>query len=612
MFAELFKSRAFRAGLALCMIIGLVAALIHERARLAEEDRAMARYIVGTSWEVSELLFEAQRYETALSDILAGQITVAELQLRHDILWSRLDIIRERARSSDKVLVELMEATRSMMEANDAILFSEPDLTFVDLARIRSDIRTQLLVVRRYWVENVVANQNRVSLLGENAGSETANAFQLGRDMVIIVAILALVLFAVTEFIQSSREVARERRLHEAARAASAAKSRFLANVSHEVRTPLNGILGMAQALRDTPLTRDQQDLVDTVSSSGENLLQILNAVLDLSKVEADRMELDVRPLELGALLHRLALAHGAAARRKGIAFETWFAPDAHQTFMLDGLRLQQMLNNLLSNAIKFTTEGSVSLEVSLDGDGREKTLIFRITDTGIGMSPEVVSHIFEPFAQADSSTTRAFGGTGLGLSLVRELSRLANGHVEVVSTPGAGSTFTLSLPTRLATADDAINHPDGTDAVTDPVAGAGSSPPSVSDIRGLRALVVDDSKINRRVLSRFLAVADARIVEACDGQEGLDCALDTSFDVILVDVQMPQMDGAEMTRRVRAAEVQAGSARVPIIGVTANVQREQIVAYHEAGMDHVLAKPLSRAELFDVLNALVVLRDAA
>lgn len=598
------------------MILGLVATLIHDRARLAEEDRAMARYIVGTSWEVSELLFEAQRYETALSDILAGQITVADLQLRHDILWSRLDIIRERARSGDKVLVELMEATRSMMEANDAILFSEPDLTFVDLARIRNDIRHQILEVRRYWVENVVANQNRYSLLGHNAEAKDARAHQLALDMIIIVAILALVLFALTEFIQSSREAARERRLHDAARAASAAKSRFLANVSHEVRTPLNGILGMAQALRDTPLTLDQRELVDTVSSSGENLLQILNSVLDLSKVEANRMELEVRPVDLGALLDRLALAHGAAARSKGVAFETWFAPDAHHTFMLDEMRVQQMLNNLLSNAIKFTAEGTVTLEVSVDGDGSEKILRFRISDTGIGMSPEVASHVFEPFAQADSSTTRAFGGTGLGLSLVREFSNLAGGKVEVDSTPGLGSTFTLSLPTRTA-AVCKVGGPlggacNGTGDPSDVPGGLDAPLSSIDGIRGLRALVVDDSKINRRVLSRFLSLAEARIVEACNGLEGLESALVGRFEVILVDVQMPEMDGTEMTRQIRTAEMKANLPRVPIIGVTANVLPEQVAAYREAGMDQVLAKPVRRAELFEALKRLVVVEDAA
>lgn len=638
MLRTLHRNRAVRAGLALLLILGLVVALFIDRARLAEKDRAMTRYIVGTTWALSEFLFEAQRYDTALADILAGRITVAELQLRHDILWSRLDIIHARARTGDTALVPIMNATRDMMAANDALLFSEPDLTFVDLARIRAEVQTQLLQVRAYWVENVVADQNRLNFLADSVGSDIAWDTYLGRDMTIIAAIAVLLLFAVTEFIQSTRETARERRLHAAARAASAAKSRFLANVSHEVRTPLNGILGMAQVLRDTSLTPDQAELVDTVTSSGESLLCILNEVLDLSKVEAGRMELDPHPLDLGGFLQQLALAHGAVARAKGISFETWFAPGTDQTLLLDALRVRQMLNNLLSNAIKFTAEGVVTFEASLRGDGPEKTLTFTISDTGIGMSPEQAEHVFEPFTQADSSTTRDFGGTGLGLTLVRELSALAGGNVAVDSAAGKGSCFTLTLPTRTvpqgaAAAEQprAQSNPQtpASGASVPPQASSGPSAPAwptgpsaapsagstavaASRLLGLRVLIVDDSRINRRVLRRFLAPLEADVVEACNGSEGLDHARTGGFDVALVDVQMPLMDGPQMIRRLREAEARSGLPRLPVVAVTANVQTDQIASYHEAGMDRVLPKPLRRDVLFAVLDGLVTERDAA
>lgn len=520
--------------------------------------------------------------------------------MRHDILWSRLDIVRARALADQATLAPLLSDLDLYMEANAALLYNEPDLTFLDIAQMRETLQSRLAEVRAFWVDNVVANRERLTHLPSAMVLQADDPFQRTKHAAILSAIVLLALYMVAELVLSSRDMQREKTLHAEARKGSAAKSRFIANISHEVRTPLNGLLGMAQVLRDTKLTADQRELLETISASGENLLALLNQLLDLSKIEAGRMELSPHPTDLDALLHRLTLSHRAAAQAKGLGFETWFPKDLEGTFLLDALRVQQVLNNLLSNAVKFTETGHISFEAGLEtGANGSLSLVFRVSDTGIGLDAAAQAHVFEPFAQADSSTTRRFGGTGLGLAVVREICALAGGEIRLDSTPGTGSTFTLRLPTERI--DEA--RPEDT---------AAQQAPPLAWQEGLLLLVVDDSRINRQVLRRFLAPLGARIVEAGNGVEAVQAACAQRFDAILLDVQMPVMDGVQAACKLRDHEAAHGLFAVPIIGVTANVQSHQIAEYREAGMDAVLAKPVRRVDLLARLAELLPARDAA
>ena len=556
--------RAVRALLALLVTLVLMGVLLAERARQAEQTEQMAARIVGTSWELSEFLFEAQRFDTALADILGGRIPVSDLLLRHDILWSRLDVVRARALAGQTTLAPLLREFDQYMEANSALLYHEPDLTFLDIAQMREDLQARLGQVRAFWVSKVVANQGRIDHLPLSLqGAEQAQAV---KQIIIVCAIALLAIYMVAELFLSAHDMRRERALHAEARKGSAAKSRFIANVSHEVRTPLNGLLGMAQVLRDTDLTKDQRELLDTISASGENLLALLNQLLDLSKIEAGRMELAPHPTDLDALLQRLALSHRAAAQAKGLGFETWFPKEVEGTFLLDALRVQQVVNNLLSNAIKFTESGHVGFEAGIDkGADGARSLVNRVSDTGIGLDQDALKRVFEPFTQADASTTRRFGGTGLGLAVVREICTLAGGDVGVDSTPGAGSCFTLRLPVERVAAGAPASSTPGTRVRT------------IDWREGMALLIVDDSRINRQVLRRFLEPLGARIEEAANGAEGLEIACAQRFDAILLDVQMPVLDGVHATRKLRAHEAAHGVPPVPVIGVTANAQPDRL-----------------------------------
>jgi signal transduction histidine kinase/CheY-like chemotaxis protein len=387
--------------------------------------------------------------------------------------------------------------------------------------------------------------------------------------------------------------VATQRRLdyeRAVAAASSRAKSEFLANVSHEIRTPMNALLGVAELLADTPLTTEQRRHVEIFRSSGQSLFELINDLLDLSKIEAGRLELHNAPLRLRALLEERIALLAPRAREKGLVLQLSVDSDVPAVVSGDPTRLAQTLTNLLGNAIKFTPAGSVTLAVTREAD---PMLCFAVTDTGIGIAPSKLETIFEPFTQADGSVTRAFGGTGLGLSITRSLVQLMNGTINVASTPGSGTTFSLHLPMPAA------------ELPVLPEAAAAASPPERTAHAPLAVLLAEDNEVNVYLFESMLSGASCRIDVAPNGQSAVEQWRRTPYDVIFMDVQMPGMDGHAATRAIRQLEADSGRSRVPIYALSAHAFATDAQASLAAGCDAHLTKPVSRATLLNTLSML-------
>ncbi len=370
------------------------------------------------------------------------------------------------------------------------------------------------------------------------------------------------------------------------------AKSTFLANMSHEIRTPLNGLLGMAHVLSDKKLDAETQKCVDVIVDSGDSLLTIVNDVLDLSKIEAGKMSVELVPTDIRKTLNKTHQLWEPKAREKGIELKIHIEPSLNTFVDCDGLRLRQCLSNLISNAIKFTDEGVVTVRAELEdiqddtlnGDARLK---ISVTDSGIGMTQNAISRLFQAFEQVDQSTTRKSGGTGLGLTITSEFVRLMNGSVDVKSTLGVGSTFTIDLVVKIS-ADSALT--------STPV-----SEPEITKLEPIdqefRVLLVDDNAVNRLVVRAFLAETKLEVIEATNGQEALaQLNTDTNFDLVLLDIHMPVMDGPETIRQVRSSEQPWSD--IPIITLTADAMIGDKDKYLAMGTDGYIAKPIAKDEL--------------
>ena len=377
-----------------------------------------------------------------------------------------------------------------------------------------------------------------------------------------------------------------------AAEAANEAKSAFLATISHEIRTPLNGILGMAQAMHRDELPDTQRARLDIIRQSGETLLAIVNDVLDLSKIGAGKLVLEDVEFDLAAAITSAHATFGPVAAEKGLAFDLEVEACARGVYRGDPVRVRQVLYNLISNALKFTEAGEVRVRLSRSGDD----LALEVSDTGVGIPIDRQKALFQPFVQADASTTRRYGGSGLGLSICRELAALMGGGIVVTSAPGLGSTFTvrLRLPFVRAAAD-------GERAPA-------AAPAPDTGLAALRVLAAEDNAVNQMVLRTLLEQVGVtlRIVE--NGRQAVDAWASEHWDLILMDAQMPVMDGVEAASAIRAAEAAQGRSRTPIIALTANAMAHQVAAYRDCGMDATVAKPLEVARLFaamrDVMEA--------
>jgi len=375
-----------------------------------------------------------------------------------------------------------------------------------------------------------------------------------------------------------------------AAEAANAAKSTFLATMSHEIRTPLNGVLGMAQAMAGDELSERQRDRLSVIHRSGEALLAILNDVLDLSKIEAGKLELEHMEFELAEVARGAYSAFTALANKKGLSFALDIE-GARGRYLGDPTRLRQILYNLISNALKFTEQGEIRVTAIRDGDMLELS----VRDTGVGIARENLAKLFAKFDQLDSSTTRRFGGTGLGLAICRELAVLMQGEIAVESELGLGSKFTLRVPLERVGDERPI--------ATMAEARSSAEAPDIA----LRVLAAEDNTVNQLVLKTLLHQMGVEPTVVDNGEQAVTAWEEGDWDVILMDVQMPVMDGITATGLIRNREVDAGRPRTPIIALTANAMSHQVEQYLTAGMDGHVAKPIQAAELFAALTRAAV-----
>ena len=396
---------------------------------------------------------------------------------------------------------------------------------------------------------------------------------------------------------QLDQELRRNEDLHRKAielargeQAANRAKSEFLATISHEIRTPLNGVLGMAQAMSADPLSRTQRRRLETIQNSGKSLLKIINNVLDISKIEAGRVELSPITFDLRTFTDELGELYGALSRDKGLEFklELELAPGVGGLRYGDETRLRQVFSNLLSNAVKFTSEGRIEVLVNAEAE----VLRFTVSDTGIGIAPHQSDRLFEGFVQADSSMTRKFGGSGLGLSICREIVRMMGGEIAFTSWPGQGASFSgyVVVPEASARSLETEN---------DPVVESGA----------LRVLVVDDHATNRLVFETLLRQMGMTCTAVDSAEQAIHAFEAGGWDLVLMDIHMPDMDGMTATRELRRIELERGLPRTPIIAVTASVMAHETDAYLKAGMDDIVPKPLEGRILLQVVQR-VLTRD--
>ena len=384
----------------------------------------------------------------------------------------------------------------------------------------------------------------------------------------------------------------------QAARDANLAKSSFLAAMSHEIRTPMIGVTGMLEVLSHSALDADQRRTVHVIQQSAASLLQIIGDILDFSKVEAGRLELSPSTIDLRRLLQSTVANFTGAASSKGLVLNLASDERIGAAHVADGLRLRQILSNFLSNAIKFTEAGFVEAVLESEGrDGERDNLVFRVTDTGIGVTPEQQARLFQPFQQAEGTTTRRFGGTGLGLVISRRLAELMGGDVTMESTPGAGTTLRLrvSLPRGRVEDIEPETHAPGAAGQFQPR--ALPTPEQAERERSL-VLVVDDHPTNRLVVGRQLALAGYLSETADDGEQGLQAWRSGRFALVLSDVHMPVMDGYEMARALRKEEQRDGKPRTPVVALTAAALKGEAERCLAAGMDDYLAKPVSIPDL--------------
>jgi signal transduction histidine kinase/ActR/RegA family two-component response regulator len=367
------------------------------------------------------------------------------------------------------------------------------------------------------------------------------------------------------------------------AQEASRAKSAFVAMMSHELRTPMNGVLGLAHALGDTTLDKRQADYLEMIIQSGDGLMTILNDILDLSKIEAGKLELESAPFDVRQVAGQIQQAWSETARGKGLELVLTVAPETPAWLTGDALRVRQILLNLVSNALKFTDAGRIEIHAA---PGLAGGLMLSVSDTGVGLTDAQMAQLFTPFTQADRSTARRFGGTGLGLAICRQLAELMGGEITVSSVAGVGSTFTvrLALPEAQAAPRRAIQTP-------------------TFDLDGATVLIVDDNAVNLTVARAILEAVGVVVVTVDGGHQALARLMVEDFDVVLMDVHMPDMDGIEAVRRIRAGE--AGRVDIPILALTADAMAGDAERLLGQGFDDAHPKPIRPAELLQAVARL-------
>jgi signal transduction histidine kinase len=422
-----------------------------------------------------------------------------------------------------------------------------------------------------------------------------APRFSVSQQVTADVGMVVLVVYAA---ISAGRNVKAARLLAEAGEAlerarraaetANAAKSDFLATMSHEIRTPLNGVIGMAQAMVREDLATPQRERLAVIRQGGETLLALLDDLLDLARIESGRLELEDGVIDLEMLAGSAQATFTSLAADKGVSIRLAVAQPTRGLWRGDPVRVRQVLYNLVSNAVKFTAEGAVNITLALEGGH----LVITVSDTGLGIAPESLAALFDRFVQVDASTTRRFGGSGLGLAICRELCQLMGGSITVESEVGRGSVFTARLPLERAPADTRAAEPQ-----------AAATPGEAFPVLVGRVLAAEDNRMNQLVLQTVLGQFGLQVTFVGNGLEAVEAHAREPWDVILMDVQMPVMDGPAAARRIRAHEREQGRPATLIIALTANAMTHQEAEYLEAGMDAVVAKPIRIPQLLAAIS---------
>jgi CheY-like chemotaxis protein/anti-sigma regulatory factor (Ser/Thr protein kinase) len=364
--------------------------------------------------------------------------------------------------------------------------------------------------------------------------------------------------------------------------------------MSHEIRTPLNGVLGMAQVMAQEPLPAPQRERLEVLRQSGEVLLTLLNDLLDISRIEAAKLELDIGLLDFAGLGAQTQATFGPLLAGREVSLEISVSPDLGGLWRADANRVRQILFNLVGNAVKFTERGAISVVLRLAGDG---AVVIEVADSGPGIPDDQLSRLFERFMLVDPSATRRHGGSGLGLAISRELARLMGGDISVDSVVGQGSTFTARLPLERASEAEAAS-------LAAPEPEVQPELDAEAEAEDVHVLIAEDNKTNQLVLTTLLAQAglSAKVVE--NGAEAVEAFRSGRWDVVLMDIQMPVMDGRDATRRIRELEASEGRPRTPIIAVTANAMSHQVEEYVAIGMDGLVPKPIQLEQLIGALCA--------
>ena len=529
---------------------------------------------------------EFLRLRSALTQALRGRSPPDwdAVVLRHEIYASRVALLAENPSIEPlrqlPAYQQLMPRLHQLVQTLDAALPATDgprlDEALQQMDALGPEVQALTLTADRLVSERVAAKLNEVRRL-------RGYVIWLMAAQVLVLLLAALALW------QRQRRQTQERRALEAlntalarardeAQAASRIKSQFLANMSHELRTPFNGMLGMLDLLADSPLTPAQRDLLQTARASAGHLLALLNDILDLSALDAGQLRIQPEPVDLPELVRHVHRWLQPQAERKGIELGLSIDDGGTPWVLADATRVRQILLNLLGNAIKFTEQGWVAVRA----EWRDAHLVVAVQDTGIGIEPARVAALFEPFVQTDASHTRRFGGTGLGLAICHRLIQAMGGTIDVVSAPGQGSTFTFRVPLPVV-----VQAP-----ASQPAGGA-----TTQWRRGARALVVEDNAINQQVVCRLLQRQGVETVVAGDGAQALALLREEPFDLVLMDCQLPGMDGWETTRRARAQ-----GFRGPVVALTANATEDDRRLCLAAGMDDFLAKPFTVAGLQAVL----------